>query len=49
MNLQGYDFIVQVDMYALIDAGADVYRSANNVYLTSGLWKDQVCLGIRPE
>ena len=37
----GSDVIVKVNTHALIDAGAIVYKSANAVFLTSGLWKGQ--------
>jgi len=45
----GSNAIIQVDMHRLIDDGAEVFRSQNNVYLTSGLWNGQRNIGVPRE
>jgi RNA:NAD 2'-phosphotransferase (TPT1/KptA family) len=44
----GSEALVQILMHDLMDAGAEVYKSANGVFLTSGLWEGRQCLGIAP-
>ena len=42
----GSNAVVKVDMHTLMDHGAEVFKSINNVYLTSGLWQGKNNIGI---